>query len=350
LAEHRDGKLIGFGRTREQARRRESRLMTQIGYTLFSETNGPKALVRQAVAAEDAGFDFAVISDHFHPWLASHTDSPFAWSVLGAVAHATERMWLGTLVTCPFVRYHPAVIAQAAATVQLLSDGRFTLSLGTGERLNEHVVGRGWPSIDLRHEMLSESVDAIRALWRGGYTTYRGEHITVEDARIYSLPERPPDILMAAGGQFSASLAGEKADGLVATDPRADLVQEFRSSGGEGKRTHGQIACSWDRDEERAREFAMRFAFAQTGWKTQAELPNPRNFDSAVAKIHREDVLQAVPSGSDPEPYVAGIRRFIDAGFQEVCVVQAGTDHEGFMEFFMTDVRPRLDAPARQTA
>jgi G6PDH family F420-dependent oxidoreductase len=317
-------------------------VVPQFGYTLFSETNGPKALVRQAVAAEAAGFDFAVISDHFHPWLASHTDSPFAWSVLGAVAERTDRMWLGTLVTCPFIRYHPALIAQAAATIQLLADGRFTLALGAGERLNEHVVGRGWPAVDQRHEMLSESIDAIRELWRGGFTTYQGEHIRVEDARIYSMPDNPPEILVAASGPFAAALAAEKGDGLVGTEPRADLVSSFRDGGGQGKRTHGQIACSWDRSEDRSRESAMRFSFALTGWKAQAELPSPRSFDSVTAKIHREDVLEVVPSGVDPEPYVTGIQRFIDAGFDEICVVQAGEDHEGFMDFFMSEVRPQL--------
>jgi G6PDH family F420-dependent oxidoreductase len=165
--------------------------MPRFGYTLYCEGNGPGDLVRQAVAAEQAGFEFAAISDHFHPWLPSQEHSPFAWSVLGAVAHATDRIELATMVTCPIMRYHPAIVAQMAATTAVLSVERFTLGLGAGERLNEHVVGAGWPPVDVRHEMLREAIVIMRRLWAGGYVTHRGDHFTVEDARVFDLPETP---------------------------------------------------------------------------------------------------------------------------------------------------------------
>ena len=206
--------------------------MTQFGYTLFSELHGPRSLVARAMAAEEAGFDLAVMSDHFHPWLSSHTDSPFAWSVFGAVAERTERMELMSYVTCPFLRYHPAIIAQAAATIQLLSEGRFTLGLGAGERLNEHVVGRGWPSVDVRHEMLVESIEAIRSLFSGEMVTYRGTHITVEDARLFSLPQPPPRIAVAGSGSKSVRLAAEQGDAFIGVDPDAELVDEYRDLAG----------------------------------------------------------------------------------------------------------------------
>lgn len=316
--------------------------MPQYGYTLFSELNGPKELVWQAQAAEDCGFDFAVISDHFHPWIAEHTDSPFAWSVLGAVADRTERLDLATLVTCPFLRYHPAIVAQAAATVQVMSDNRFTLSVGAGERLNEHVVGAGWPTVDVRHAMLRESIEAIRLLWEGEFSTYRGEHVTVEDARIYTPPSVPPDVLVAASGPESQQLAGTHGDGVVAVQPDPGIVSGFRGAGGQGGRALGQIPFGYDRDEAKAREYAMRFKFGVPGWKVMAELPNPVNFDAALSTVRIEDVTAMVPVGPDPEPYVQAVTGFVDAGFEEVCVVPVGDDLDGFFQFWATEVRPRL--------
>lgn len=316
--------------------------MTKYGYTLFCEMNPATELLEQAQMAERAGFDFLVISDHYHPWIKEHTDSPFAWSVLGGVAATTEAIGLGTLVTCPFLRYHPAVIAQAAATIQEMSGGRFTLGVGAGERLNEHVVGRGWPPADIRHEMLRESIEAIRELWNGEYVTYRGQHITVEDARIYSMPSTAPDILVASSGERSASLAAEMGDGLVAVEPDRDLIQSFESEGGRGKRTLGQVAVSWDQDEKVARELAMRFKFGVAGWKVMAELPNPVNFDSAAETVRQEDVLESVSAGPDAGIHLKGIREFVDAGFEEVAVVQVGDDHKGFLDLWQKEIRPEL--------
>jgi G6PDH family F420-dependent oxidoreductase len=316
--------------------------VTKYGYTLFCEMNPATELVKQAQLAERAGFDFLVISDHYHPWIKEHTDSPFAWSVLGGVAATTERIGLGTLVTCPFLRYHPAVIAQAAATIQEMSGGRFTLGLGAGERLNEHVVGRGWPPADVRHEMLRESIEAIKQLWQGDYVTYRGTHITVEDARIFSMPSNAPDILVAASGGESAGLAAELSDGLVAVEPNKELIQSFESEGGRGKRRLGQVPISWDRDDSVARANAMRFKFGVPGWKVMSELPNPVNFDAAAATVREEDVLQSVSASSEAKALLDGVREFVDAGFDEVAVVQVGDDHEGFLELWQKEMRPEL--------
>ena len=315
--------------------------MTKFGYTLFSEINGPKELVHQAQQAEDVGFDFAVISDHFHPWLSSHTDSPFAWSVLGAVAERTNSMQLATLVTCPMVRYHPAIIAQAAATIQIMSDGRFTLSLGAGENLNEHVVGRGWPAVDVRHEMLAESIEAIRALWNGDYVTYRGKHVTVEDARIFSMPDEAPGLAVAVSGAKSIGLAVEHATDMVAVDPDAQLVDDYTMTGGKGRRI-GQVALSYDEDESKAREYALRFKFGAPGWKVMSELPNPVNFDAATELVTFDDLSDSVATGPDPQGHADAVRQFIDAGFDEVCVVQIGDDKEGFVRFWADEVAPLL--------
>lgn len=316
--------------------------MPRWGYTLFSELNPPKELVRQAVAAEEAGFEWLAISDHIHPWLDSHTDSPFAWSVLGAVAERTTAVELVSLVTCPFLRYHPAVIAQAAATIALLSDGRFTLGLGAGERLNEHVVGRGWPDVTTRHQMLTESVEAIRALWQGEYTTYRGEHVTVEDARIFSLPERPPPVGIAGSGPSSLDLAVEQGDALILTEPDADLVQRYRDRAGPDARVIGQVPVSWDRDPDTAREQAMRFAFGVAGWKVMAELPNIVNFEAAAGTVRPEDVLELVGCGPDVDDHEQAISQFVDAGFSDICVVQVADDKDGFLDFWTSQLRPRL--------
>jgi G6PDH family F420-dependent oxidoreductase len=316
--------------------------MTSYGYTLFSEMNPARDLLEQGQLAERAEFDFLVVSDHFHPWIKEHSDSPFAWSVLGGVAATTDTIGLGTLVTCPFLRYHPAIIAQAAATIQAMSQGRFTLALGAGERLNEHVVGRGWPPVDVRHEMLRESIEAIKELWKGEYVTYRGTHITVEDARIYSIPTAAPDILVASSGQQSAALAAELGDGIVAVEADHDLIMNFEKAGGGGKRRLGQVALSWDRDDTLARQNAMRFKFGVAGWKVMSELPNPVNFDSAVETVREEDVLKTVSAGTDPGSHIAAIQKFIDAGFDEIAVVQVGDDHPGFLDVWQKEIRPEL--------
>ncbi len=316
--------------------------MTSYGYTLITEQHGPKELVANAVAAEQAGFDFAAMSDHFHPWLEAQGQSPFAWSVLGAVAERTERMGLMTMVTCPFLRYHPAVVAQSAATLALLSDGRFTVGLGSGENLNEHVVGAGWPPVQVRHEMLAESIEIMRRLWSGGVHSFHGEHLSLESARLYTLPDSPPPVAVAAGGRAAAALAGEWGDALVAVDPSEEILEAYRQAGGTGP-TYGQVALSWAEDEASARQVAWKiWRFAVPGWKVMAELPGPANFEAATATVRESDVAEKVPCGPDPKPHLAAITAFVDAGFDHVAVVQAGPDQAGFLRFWTEELRPRL--------
>ncbi len=316
--------------------------MTRFGYTLFSELNGPKTLVSEAVAAEEAGFDFEVVSDHFHPWLESHSDSPFAWSVLGAVAERTSRVDLATLVTCPIIRYHPAVIAQAAATMQIMSDGRFTLGLGAGERLNEHVVGKGWPSVTIRHEMLTEAVEIMRLLWDGGFCSYRGRHLQLEDARLYTLPDQRIPILIAGSGPASVELAAGLGDGFVAIADDAELVSSYREASGGSARSMGQVALCYDTDQAKAVELAHRFKFGISGWKVMAELPNPVNFEAATAIVRDDDITGIVACGPDPQVHLDAINGFVEAGYDEVAVVQVGDDKDGFFRFWRDELAPNL--------
>jgi G6PDH family F420-dependent oxidoreductase len=308
------------------------------------EQAGPKQLVRDVALAEDAGFDFAVISDHYFPWLDEQGHSPYAWSVLGAAAQATERIPLMTYVTCPIRRYHPAVVAQKAATMQLLSDGRFTLGLGAGENLNEHIVGGHWPIAGLRHEMLEEAVEIIRALWSGETVTYRGEHFDVESAKVWDLPDTEPPIGIAVSGPESCALAGRNADVMIATEPRAELGRMFDEAGGEGKPRVGQIAMSYDPDEQIAIKRAMeQFRWFTTGWPVNAELPLPASFDAASKTVRNEDVSERMPCGRDVERFVAGLRQFEQAGFTHVALVQIGADtQEQFISWAATELLPAL--------
>jgi G6PDH family F420-dependent oxidoreductase len=320
--------------------------MTLIGYTLMCEQAGPKQLVRHVALAEDAGFDFAVISDHYFPWLDSQGHSPYAWSVLGAAAQATDHIPLMTYVTCPILRYHPAVVAQKAATMQLLSDGRFTLGLGAGENLNEHIVGRGWPLAGVRHEMLEEAVEIIRALWAGGTVTYRGKHFDVESAKVWDLPDTVPQIGIAVSGPASCRLAGRHADAMIAVEPRAELGQMFDGAGGSGKPRIGQIALSYDPDRRIAVQRAMdQFRWFTGGWRVNAELPVPASFDAASRMVREADVTAQIPCGPEVQRHVAGIREFEAAGFTHVALVQVGGDtQEQFITWAATQLLPAVRA------
>lgn len=315
----------------------------QLGYTMMTEQAGPKDLVRHVVGAEEVGFDFAVSSDHYFPWLDEMGHSPNAWVSLGAVAQATDRIPLMTYVTCPIFRYHPAVVAQQAATLQILSDGRFTLGLGAGENLNEHVVGAGWPPADVRHEMIMEALQIIRDLFDGeGYTNFRGEHFDVESAKLWDLPEKRVPIGFAAGGKQAATIAGELADVLVATDPMAELVEAFEAAGGQGKPKVAQMPISFGTDKAAAVTRAHTlFRWFGLGWKVNAELPGTAAFDAASQFVREEDVESGIPCGDDVEAVIQAAKEYADAGFSHLALVQIGGDQqEPYLEWTRTSLLP----------
>jgi G6PDH family F420-dependent oxidoreductase len=314
----------------------------KFGYKLSAEGFGPKELIQQAVRAEQAGFDFVEISDHYHPWLDVQGHSPFAWTVLGAIAARTERIGLATGVTCPTVRYHPAIIAQAAATLAIVSDNRFTLGIGAGERLNEHVVGQGFPSVRGRHERLREALEIIKLLWQGGYQSYEGKHLQLEDARVFDLPDQLPVIAVAAGGKDAAAMAAELGDGLFATEPRADMVESYTGAGGSGPR-YAEVPMAWAPTEEAGvQEVLKTTRWALTGWKVMSELPNPVNFDAASRTVREEDVRGQFALGPDAEPYVAAVKKYTEAGFDHIVLQNAGPDPDGFIDFFSKDLHDKL--------
>lgn len=309
--------------------------MAHIGYTLMTEQSGPAALVRDAVAAEVAGFDFEVSSDHYFPWLDSQGHAPNAWVTLGAVAQATERVELMTYVTCPTVRYHPAVVAQQAATLGLLSGGRFTLGLGAGENLNEHVVGRGWPGANERHEMLAEALDIIGQLFAGGYVNYVGRHFRVDSAKLWDLADPPPRIGVAVSGAQSCELAGRHADLMIAVEPDASLGEQFDAAGGAGKPRVGQLPVCYDTDRDAAIERAHdQFRWFGGGWKVNAELPGTAAFAGATQFVTKDDIAESIPCGADVDAVVAAVKEFTDAGFTHVALVQIGGEHQApFLEW-----------------
>ncbi|GAA1650278.1 LLM class F420-dependent oxidoreductase [Kribbella alba] len=314
----------------------------RVGFKLIAEAFSPTEIVAQAVRAEEAGFDFVEVSDHFHPWVSEHQHSGFAFSMLAAAAARTSTIELATGVTCPFIRYHPAVVAQAAATTALLSDGRFTLGIGAGERLNEHVVGAGWPAVAVRHEMLREALEIIRLLWSGGYQSYDGKHLKLEDARVFDLPDPLPRIAVAAGGPAAARIAGELGDALFATEPRDDLVTAYKSAGGTGPR-YAEVPLAWARSEEDGAESARKlFRFGVTGWKVQAELPNPVNFDAATKTVTADHLREQFGCGPDVARHVEVAKQFVDAGFDQLALINAGPDMDGFFDFFAKELNPAL--------
>jgi G6PDH family F420-dependent oxidoreductase len=316
----------------------------QIGYKLTAEAFGPQELIRQAVLAEEAGFDFVEMSDHYHPWLEEQGHSPFTWSVLPVIAARTERIGLATGVTCPSVRYHPAVIAQAAATMAIVSGGRFTLGAGAGERLNEHVTGLGFPGERVRHERFREALEIIRLLWQGGYRSYEGKYLQLEDARVFDLPDEPPVIAVAAGGPVSARIAADLGDGLFATEPDADLVGTWQKLGGTGP-AYAEMPLAWAPDEDSAaRAVLEKNRFALAGWKVLAELPNPANFAAASASVTADQAKAQFACGPDAARHLEVARQFADAGFDHLVALNAGPDPDGFMDFFARELAAPLRA------
>jgi G6PDH family F420-dependent oxidoreductase len=319
--------------------------MTRFGYTLMTEQSGPKDLVRYAVAAENAGFDFEVSSDHYSPWLTAQGHSPYAWTVLGAVAQATSRVELATYVTCPTMRYHPAVVAQKSATLQLLSDGRFILGLGSGENLNEHVVGGGWPMVDVRQDMLVEAVKIIRELHSGELVTWEGEYFRVDSARVWDVPDAGVPIGIAVSGQKSLDLFSPLGDHLITTVPDATLIDGWNAARGASappSRAIGQLPICWGTDKNAAiRKAHDQFRWFGGGWSVNSDLPTPAGFEGASSFVRPEDVASSIACGPDLDELAESARPFIDAGFTDLALVQVGD--EGQDEFLEQAAEPLLE-------
>jgi G6PDH family F420-dependent oxidoreductase len=311
---------------------------------MMCEQTGPKELVRDVQAAEDSGYDFAVISDHYFPWVDAMGHSPYAWAVLGAAAHATSRIELMTYVTCPIKRYHPAVVAQKAATVAIMSDGRFTLGLGSGENLNEHVVGGGWPPVNTRHEMLDEAIDIIRALWTGEYVNYRGTHFEVDSAKLWDVPDRPPPLGVAVSGEQSIALAAAKADVLIAVEPERSLIESFQARTDGDKAKVGQVPVCYDPDRDAAVKRAHElFKWFGGGWKVNAELPGTAAFEAASQYVRPDDVAESIPCGNRVEDFVDAVKKFTDAGFTHVALCQVGGESQpDFVKWSEKELLPAL--------
>jgi G6PDH family F420-dependent oxidoreductase len=318
--------------------------MSEFGIFLSSEEHRPLDLVRFASMAEAAGMSKAWISDHYHPWIDNQGQSPFVWSVIGGIA-ATTSLTVTTAVTCPTVRIHPAVLAQATATcASMLPGGRFRFGVGSGENLNEHILGDAWPPASVRLAMLEEAVALLRELWKGDTVTWRGEHYRVDNARIYTLPDDGASVpvIVSGFGPKSIELAARIGDGFATTSPNKEHVDLYVSSGGKGPKQAGVKVC-WGEDEEAAKKLAHSL-WPTSGLDGQLsqELPMPAHFEQATTKVTVDDVASSIACGPDPERHVASLRAYVDAGFDEIYVSQVGPDQAGFLEFFSKEVRPRL--------
>ena len=317
--------------------------MPELGYALSSEDFPPTELVRQAALAERSGFSFLLISDHYHPWIPKQGHSPFVWATLGGIAQATEKIVVGTGVTAPIIRVHPAIVAQAAATIGCMMPGRFFLGVGSGENLNEHIHGARWPLPDERLDMLEEAIEVIRLLWQGGEQTHRGKHYTVDHARVYDLPDELPGIFVAAAQTKAAELAGRAGDGLISTSPDDEVVKTFEQNGGDGKRKLGMMHVAYDRDAKaglkRAHELWPNLALQGP---LGQELATPSDFDEAAPMVSEDDVAENTPHGPDPEPYLELIRKYGDAGFTHVYVHQIGENQDEWAEFAARELMPKL--------
>jgi coenzyme F420-dependent glucose-6-phosphate dehydrogenase len=315
----------------------------KLGLALSSEENAPGDLVRHACAAEEAGLEFGLISDHIHPWVDAQGHSAFVWSVLGAIAQATERFRIGTGVTCPLIRIHPAIVAHATATVACLMPGRFFLGVGTGENLNEHVLGAKWPAADERLSMLEEAVELMRQLWEGGYQTHRGKHYTVENLRIFDLPDKPIDVAVAAMQPQAAELAGKIGDALINVAPKKEIVEKFDDGGGSGKPKYGQLTVCWAKSKDAAKKTAFEnWPNALVEGSASQELPLPSDFEQLVEDRDADELDGTIPLGPDPEEYLEQLKEYDKAGYTHVCVHQIGSDQEGFLEFAKSELLPKV--------
>jgi coenzyme F420-dependent glucose-6-phosphate dehydrogenase len=328
--------------------------VTQFGYSLASEEHRPLDLVRQAAQAEESGFDFAAISDHYHPWLDAQGQSAFIWTVLGGIATATDKLRVGTGVTCPIIRYHPALVAQMAATAASMMEGRFFLGIGSGENLNEHVYGDHFPPPVVRQEMLLEAVEIIRELWEGEEVTHHGEFYAVEEACLYTLPSTLPEIYMAADGPRAAEIAGQVCDGLISVSPEKEIISSFEKSGGKGKPRMGQVAVCYAKSEAEARRTAHHY-WALSGLQGDAkwEIRSTKHFDGLVKGVSEDQVAESILCSPDPEKHAQHMQPFIDAGYDHVFVHQIGPDQDSFFKFYRDEVLPfmrKSSQPARKSA
>ncbi|HXG04748.1 MAG TPA: TIGR03557 family F420-dependent LLM class oxidoreductase [Candidatus Binatia bacterium] len=323
----------------------------QIGYKLSSEEFGPRELVRQARRAEEIGFRFGLISDHFHPWTDRQGQSPFVWSVLGGIAEATERLVVGTGVTCPTIRMHPAIVAHAAATAAAMLPGRFFLGVGSGENLNEHITGHRWPPVEIRQAMLEEAVAVIRLLWQGGYRDHYGRFYTVENARLYTRPPEPPPIYVAAGGPKAAALAARVGDGLVMSEMKPDVLRAFEQAGGGGKPRYTELTVCWAPDEAQARRTAFEvWPIAGFTGPLNQDLAIPAHFEKAARMLTEDRVAEAVICGPDPGRHVEALVKHAEAGYTHVAVHQVGPDQEGFFRFYEREVLPAFERAGERRA
>jgi len=314
----------------------------EIGYSLASEEMHPSDMVRWARRAEEVGFGSVLLSDHFHPWIDRQGQSPFVWSVIGGIAATTE-LRAGTAVTCPLVRTHPAIVAQAAATSAAMMPERFFLGVGTGEALNEHIFGDRWPPLDTRLEMLEEAVAVMRTLWGGGLQSHEGKHYRVENARLYTLPDEPVPVMISGFGPKATELAGRIGDGYIGTAPDSDLLATFDRAGGSGKPKWGAVKVCWDRAEGAARRTAFEM-WPNLGLPGQLgqELALPAHFEQAVEMVTEEHVTSSVTCGPDPEQHLDMLRKYATAAYDAVFVHQIGPDQDGFFRFFGEEVLPKL--------
>jgi G6PDH family F420-dependent oxidoreductase len=314
------------------------------GYTLSSEEHPPADLVANAVAAEEAGFDFVSISDHFHPWVSEQGHSPFVWSVLGAIASRTEALGLAVGVTCPTVRIHPAIIAQAAATVSLLSGERFSLGVGTGEALNEHVLGHRWPPPEVRLAMLEEAVTVLRGLWTGETFDHRGDFYEVENAKLFDPPRHALPVIVSGFGDQAVDLAARVGDGYWGHSPEPGPVERYQGAGGVGPR-YAQIDLCWAESEPEARKTVHQI------WPTHGipgqlaqDLPTWTHFEQAAELVTEDVATRSIPCGPDPEPVIESVQQYVAAGFDHVYFHQIGPDQAGFHRFWTTELAPALGA------
>ena len=315
--------------------------MARIGYFLGSEQHSGPELVEGAVLAERAGFGAVAISDHFHPWLRAQGQSPFVWGVLGAIAQATSRVGVVTGVVCPTFRVHPAIVAQATATAQQLLDGRLTFGIGSGEALNDHVLGDRWPPIEVRHEMLEEAVEIIKALWTGRTLDHHGRHYTVENARLWTLPDAPPRVVMSAFGPKAVALAARIADGYFAAWPAEGLLRRYREIGGTGP-AMGELKVCWHEDEDEAVRIAHRtWRHELIAGQHSQDLPTTDHFEQLAAYVSEDMVREHWVCGPDPERHLAAISEYFAAGYDEVYVMQMGREQAGMIDFYGREVLPR---------